>query len=163
MTNLTTTFHIRNYYSLIRILLLTMKKEDLSTIFLMDEGIESLLIKNARIYDKYEDFLNSCVSKRYTKSRIQRTLIHLMNHTTKKEVNELPPVRYLRILAYNKKSKEYLKQIKENVTIVSKIAQMPEIYKNMEIKSTHVYAYPLNETDKNKFIKKELQPPIYIK
>lgn len=163
MKSLSSTFHIRNYYSLIRILLLTMKKEELHTLFLMDEGIENLFIKNAKKYDTYEDFINASVSKRYTKSRIQRTLIHLMNHTTKEEVNHLPPIQYLRVLAYNDKGKILLRSLKEEILIVSKISQMPEVYKNMEIKASHVYAYPLEETKKNEFIKKELQAPIYVK
>ena len=64
----------KDLYPYIRRLLFTMKKEELSKIFLVSEGIENLLYENAVKYDDYESFLSASISKRYTRSRIQRSL-----------------------------------------------------------------------------------------
>lgn len=163
MKDLDDTFKMEHYYPFIKMLLLTTPKEVLSTYFLMDEGIENNLIKNAKIANTYDEFLSLCISKRYTKAKIQRTLIHLMCQTTKEEVNTLPPINCLRILAYNDKGKKYLKYLKEkDVNIASRFNQISEPYRSMELKASYVYAYPLDIQKQNEWLKKELQPPIYI-
>lgn len=145
----------RNYYSFIR-LLLTQDVSYLKSLFMMDEGIENLFIKNISKYDNYDDFLESCVSKKYTKSRINRTLIHLLNSTTKKCINELPIIDFIRVLSFNNIGRSYLKTLKD-INVVSKLAQLPSPFKEIEIKSNIIYN--LNKTNKIK----ETIYPIYIK
>ena len=160
---LTNDFAMKHYYPYIQTLLCTLDKEYLSQLFLMDEGIENHLIKQAKQHHNFEDFLGACTSKRYTKSKIRRTLIHLMNQTTKKQVNTLPPLQHIRILAFNDKGRKYLKELKKHVHIASKFTQIPKIYREMELKAAHVYAYPLNYEAKQSMLSFELQSAIYIK
>ncbi len=164
MQKLTATFAMNRYYPLIKALLTTMTPEALSKLFLMDEGIENNLIKNIRIANNYEDFISSCVSKRYTRSRIQRTLIHLMMQTTKVQADSLPAITCLRVLAYNEKGKQYLKQLSKNeeVTIASKFTQVPKPYREMELRAANIYAYPLSNREQIKLVQSELQRPIYV-
>lgn len=164
MHNLTDRHHMKHYYPLIRAMLLSADSDDLKKLFLMDEGIENNLIKNARIAKDYDEFLSLCISKRYTKAKIQRTLIQLLHQTKKETVNNLPPMNTLRVLAYNEKGKQYMKQLKKmGVPIASRFNQIPLPYRQMEMKAAHIYAYPLNNDNYQKEIEKELQPPIYIR
>ena len=164
MKNLTKDFIMENYYPFIRMILSTTPPETLSTYLLMDEGIENNLIKNAKVANDYEAFIEACVSKRYTRSKIQRTLIHLMMQTTKEQADTIPPMDTLRVLAYNDTGKQYLKELKkQEVSIASRFNQVPEIYREMEIKAAHVYSYPLSVEKQNDWLKKELQSPIYVK
>ncbi|MDE6476136.1 MAG: nucleotidyltransferase family protein [Erysipelotrichaceae bacterium] len=156
-------FSMKHYYPYIQTLLCTLDKQYLSQLFLMDEGIENHLIKQAKLHQNFDDFLNACISKRYTKSKIRRTLIHLMTQTTKHQVNSLPPLQHLRILAFNDKGRKYLKELKEQVHIASKFTQIPKEYREMELKAAHVYAYPLNDENKQSILASELQSAIYIK
>lgn len=164
MHNLKATFSMEKYYPLIKALLTTMTPEALRKLFLMDEGIENNFIKNIKTANNYEDFITSCISKRYTRSRIQRTLIHLMMQTTKQQVDSLQPISHLRVLAYNEKGKQYLKQLSknENVVIASKFTQIPKEYREMELKAANIYAYPLSNREQIKMTQAELQRPIYI-
>lgn len=163
MKELKDTFQMKHYYPYIKTLLLTSDSKMLSSYFLMDEGIEYNLIKNCKIATSYEEFLTLCTSKRYTKASIQRTLVHLLNQTTKDLVNNLPPIHYLRILAFNETGKQYLNQLKEDTTIAAKFAKIPEPYRTMELKAAQVYAYPLAIDKQKAMIELELQPPLYIK
>ncbi len=150
---------IEDFYPLIQSLLLTLSPSYLQTLFLMDEGIENLLIKNAQC-TSFHDFLNQSVSKKYTQSRIQRTCIHLLNQTTKKQVNELPIPNYVRVLAANEAGKKYLKTIP--CTVASRFNQIPKAYRDMEMKAAYVYASMKSEEKRKKCKEEELQPPIFL-
>lgn len=163
--HLQTTFLFPHYYPLIQTLLTTLPSSYLSSLFLMEEGIEHLFIKKAKECASLEDFLAACISKRYTRSRIQRTLIHLLHQTSKEQMNALPLLKHLRILAFNDVGKAYLAQLskKEDVLLASRFRQIPEPYRSIELKSTYTYAYPLSLESRQAMAKKELQPPLYLK
>lgn len=149
-----------DYYQIIRNILFTHSSKQLSEIFLVSEGIENMLKENAIKYDNYEDFINNCVSRRYTKSRIQRILLQILNNVTKQDVNSLGPMDYVRVLGFSSKGQELLKQLKENVNIVTQFKNIPEEYKNIEWKTSLVYSSMLNKP--NDYIKQELKGPIII-
>ena len=148
-------------YPYIRRLLITSDKNDLKEIFMVSEGIENLLKDNAYKYDNYDDFITASVSRRYTRSRVQRILMHIANQIKKEDVAHLPDNDYVRVLGFNKKGQQYLKQIKENVNIVTQFKNIPEPYKTMEWKANCLYATLLK--DPNAYMKRELQGPIIKK
>ncbi|WP_416755597.1 nucleotidyltransferase [Mycoplasma sp. VS42A] len=45
---------------------------------LVDEGIENLFKKQVKLNNDYNSFIDACVSKRYTRSRIQRTYLSIL-------------------------------------------------------------------------------------
>ena len=163
MENLSDTFKMEYYYPYIKMLLLTTHSKKLKKLFLMDEGIENNMIKNCKLANSYEAFLNLCISKRYTKASIQRTLVHLINQTYKEDADSLPSLNHVRILAFNQKGKKYLHSLKEELVIASKFNQIPSPFKEMELKATQVYAYPLPISKQKEMVASELQPPMYIK
>ena len=66
---------IEDLYSKFQQIVFSSSSSELSQILLMDEGMENLFKKN--IYaDSYSKFVNLCVSKRYTKSRIKRVILY---------------------------------------------------------------------------------------
>ncbi len=150
------------YYPYFKTLLMTMDKQELSQLFMMDEGIENLFLKQALNHD-FEGFLQATVSKRYTRSKIQRTMLHLMMQTKKSQINALPTCNYLRVLACNEKGRAYLKQLKkQGIPIVSRFATLPEPFKTFEMKSAVLYAYPLSEIKRQALLERELQGPVII-
>ncbi len=137
-----------DYYPLLRYLLLTTPAAELHDRFLVSEGIENLFKKEAIRNDSYKDFINSCTTRRYTTSRIQRTLVHILAGTTTKEKNELPNLDYLRILAYNQKGQQYLHELRnKKIQIANKFIQIPLPYRNLEYKATLAYAFPQAKQD----------------
>ncbi|MBQ9986885.1 MAG: nucleotidyltransferase family protein [Erysipelotrichales bacterium] len=118
------------YYPYIQLLLFTLPQEYLSNIFLMNEGIENLLAKNAREYATYTEFLEHNITKKYTKARIQRTLWHLLLQTSQEESEMLMKLSFVRVLAADEKGLAYLNSIKksEGLQLVSKFSALPEEY-----------------------------------
>ena len=148
----------KDLYPYIRKLLFTMDKEELSQIFLMSEGIENLLKQNALHHDDYEGFVNASISRRYTRSRIQRILLQLCLHITKKEAEGLEDPDYIRVLGFNDKGRKLLKDLKEDLEIVTLFKNTPEPYKQIELKSDLLYASLLK--DPSAYIKRQLQGPV---
>lgn len=149
------------YYPLIQAQLLTLSPTYLKTLFLMDEGIENQLRVQADQHDSWEAFLAACTSKRYTTSRIRRTLLHLLHHTTKEAINTLPPLSHIRVLGFNATGRAYLKELrqKEDLQIAVRISQLPQPYRQMELKSAQVYSFLHQRKEE---VAKELQPPIRL-
>ena len=150
---------LKDFYPMIQLLLFTLPKDSLKELFLMDEGIENLLIKNAQA-SSFEEFMNHSISKKYTRSRIQRTCIHLLNQTTKKQVNELSLPDSVRILGANDKGRQYLR--KSDFLYASKFNQIEEAYRQMEYKATCLYSLALPEHLREDFRKRELEAPIFL-
>lgn len=147
-------------YPYIRNILFTHSSEQLSNIFLVSEGIENLLKENAVKYNNYEDFINNSVSRRYTKSRIQRILLQIVNNITKDEVKNLPNNDYIRVLGFNSKGQKLLKTLKEETNIVTQFKNIPTAYKDIEWKASLTYSNLLK--DSQDYIKQELKGPIII-
>ena len=141
-------------YPYLRRLLMTMDKEELSEFFLVSEGIENLLKVNAIKYDRYEDFMNASISRRYTRSRIQRVLIHIACHILKTDVNNLPELSYIRVLGFNQTGQNYLKQIKKTTSIITQFKNIPAPYKQIEWKTELLYS--TLKKDPQAYIKRQL-------
>lgn len=149
-------------YDYLRKILITRTKKELQEIFLVSEGIEGLLIKNAYKYNTYEEFLENSISKRYTKSRIQRVIMNIINNITKDDVKSLPPLNYVRVLGFNTKGQKYLKSLKDNsYKIVTQFKNIPSPYKDIEWKVSQIYASLLKKP--NEYLIKELKGPIIKK
>ena len=117
----------------------------------MDEGIEAWLCKQAKEHAKWDTFLSACICKRYTASRIKRTLLHLLLQMQRDSY----PIDHLRVLAFNAKGKAWLKQLKDKTAIAVKFAQLPVAYRRLYEKSAYLYDY--TEVVANDSVKKEWQ------
>lgn len=147
-------------YQYIRNILFTRSCLELSNIFLVSEGIENLLKTNAIKYDNYEDFIENSVSRRYTRSRIQRILLHIANNITKDEIASLPDMNYVRVLGFNSKGQELIRTLKDKTNIVTQFKNIPEPYKNIEWKTSLVYSSLTSKP--SEYIKQELKGPIIV-
>ena len=132
----------------------------LKNIFLVEEGIENKL-KDIYKYNNLEDFINYLISKRYTRSRIQRILLYVlfniskdMMHTIK--VNE---PAFIRVLGYNDTGLTYLKQIKKDVSIYTNIKNNQNDILDITIKISKILDLIYDQN----LLSLEQSKPIYIK
>ena len=144
-------------YPYVKTLLLTTPVQQLSESFLMDEGIENHLVKQANAYDNYADFINAAVTKRYTRSRIQRTLCHLLVHNTKEDMKNLPQLDRIRPLWFNDAGQQYIKQLqKDGLIVANHFTQNIKQYRELEYKAAIVYAMTLDEKDRETITRGEI-------
>ena len=97
--------------------------EELRSICGMVEGLEHKLIRAARSTSTFDELIGSMVSRRYTRSRLQRLAIHVMMCLTTDLVREFDGEVYIRPLAFNEWGRKLLRAIKGSVPIVTKAAQ----------------------------------------
>ncbi len=80
----------------------------------IETGLENRLYECAQKYSNFDDFFENLMTKRYTKGRIQRVLIHILLGLTEeltKEVKESVP--YVRVMGFSENGQKYLSQLKK--------------------------------------------------
>lgn len=151
LVSLENAVQISDFYSLIRYRLISSTSQELSKIFMVSEGIENKFKKHALECPTYDEFLDNCVSRRYSKSRIQRILMHILLNHTQEQVLSLGELNHLRILGFTKKGREYIKETK--LTIKTKAQDIPKDYFSIEVNATAIYSLISKEKD---LLKKEV-------
>ncbi|MCI8609183.1 MAG: nucleotidyltransferase [Firmicutes bacterium] len=115
-----------------------MSGEDLDRMAAGGEGLGNKIKREIRRCSNLEELIDALKSKRYTQTRIQRFLAHILLGITKETVEEA--VLYARVLAFNETGSRYLKQVKKSgcckIPIITNInketALYPDIKKTLE-------------------------------
>ena len=86
--------------------------EELNKVFGAEEGLGSKLKDGFRYASDYEGLIDLLKSKRYTRTRIQRVLVHFLSGLTREKMKTMKP--YIRVLAFNEKGARHLKELKKS-------------------------------------------------
>ncbi len=152
---------LADYFPLMRMILLSHSAEDLSKLFLMDEGIENHLKDSAESALDFTDFLEKAVTRRYTRSRIQRTLLMMLLYIKKEEVALLPELDTLYVLGFNDRGRQYLKECEEKgIKTAVRYNRQPIPYRRIQYKAAQLYS--LFRDDRETFLKREIQGPVIL-
>ena len=140
---------LKNYEKEILYVLRRCTTEELANIADVTEGIENLLKKATNEGMELENIIDILKTKRYTRTRIHRILLHTLLNVTKSDVeNYKYNPQYIRVLGFNKTGEKILSQIHNNsnlpvVTSVSKFLKNanPTSKKMLEkdIMATNIY------------------------
>ncbi len=114
-----------------------MTDSDLSRYLTVDEGIENRLKEKINEAKNVEDFIKSIKTKRYTYNKICRMLIHILVGVPR-DINKLASIEYIKILGFNKKGRDYLHNLKEDLDVA--LLPIPNTYTyKYEILAAQVY------------------------
>lgn len=156
--------YIEYFFKFIKTILLTQNSNDLKVNALFAEGIENNLKKQAALYYNYDDFISGAVSKRYTKARIQRTLVAMLSQVKQADLDNLPELNQLRALGFNQIGQDYIRYLSQHkVNVVTKFNKLNKTYRDLELKSTAVYITFLKNEFQKYLWDKEFQGPIIYK
>lgn len=86
--------------------------EELNFIFGAEEGLGNIMKNRVRYWKSYEDIVDDLKSRRYTRTRIERVLVHTLLGIKREDM--LCASKYIRVLAFDKKGSMYLKQVKKS-------------------------------------------------
>lgn len=156
------------YFPLLRYKILTSSTDDLANIHGMEEGIEHRLKQKIKQSVSFSELIHHLKTKRYTTTRLQRILTHLLTNTTKAEItnyinnNQIP---YLRILGFNQHGKDYLQHIKKaiEVPVHSRLTRDNAADLHLDERASLAYYACLPATTGEKLRKAEFQLPIQVK
>lgn len=135
------------FYPFLRLLILRDQPKRLARIADVTEGIENLMYRSALQHDDFDGFMNAVKSKRYTWTRIQRMLTHILTGYTSSQRAMIESPSYLRLLGMNKDGRRYLNQYKNDfkLPLVSKVSAFSNDTLDLEIHTTNMYALGMNE------------------
>ena len=109
--------------------------------------------------------LQLLTNKRYTSSRVLRTLIHILVNDTSGS-RDYEEISYLRLLGTNTKGRQILKELKKNthLPIITGYSGFSHPHLDLEMSATKVYHLSTPLAQREKEIQKEYtNPPIIFK
>lgn len=143
-------YFLDDLFPYLRYKILTTSKESLKQLHLVDEGIENLLKEKILISNNMEQLITNLSSKRYTRSRIQRMLIHILMNNTKNRIIDAMQVNYIRVLKMNKNGQAYLNKIKKDCKykLVTNFSSYAHPALDIEFKATKLLSCLSNNPNK---------------
>ena len=154
------------YWDLLKFRLLQTNQDELRNIYEVEEGIENRILQLAVKCESFTQFMQELKTKRYTWTRLQRTLTHILTHSTKTEMSmDEEKVSYLRLLGMSENGRTYLNQYKKKspIPIVTKRATCNHPQIEIDSRAARIYALGLPEKNRQLAIDLEFsQKPIYI-
>lgn len=131
-----------SFYPFLRFSILRDGPARLSAIADISEGIENLIYRAAQKNDTFQPFMNDIKSKRYTWTRIQRMLTHILTGFTKEMRSKIDDPSYLRLLGMTDKGRSYLSGKKKDLPLplISKVAAFSNPSLDMDIQASDIYA-----------------------
>lgn len=150
------------FFNYLKTLLTIYNDDHFKNIYLVDEGIENHLIKSINKAINYDDFIKIAVTRRYTKARIERTIINIMLNIKKNDINNFKDLNFIRVLGFNQKARLYLKELKKDIIVATNYNQIPLTFRDLFYKSAILYTHNLEYDLKEKILKQEVSGPIII-
>ncbi len=146
-----------NLFNYLKFKILT--DQNLANYLDVDEGIEFRILKFINESSSIEELIENIKTKRYTYNKINRMLLHIMIGLTKED-NKKAELNYVKILGFNNKGQNYLKDIRKDINLPTTVDKDSLIYQ-YELKAVYLYELATkkktNEFDlKNIPIKKDI-------
>ncbi|MBX0356555.1 nucleotidyltransferase [Halobacillus sp. Nhm2S1] len=153
------------YFHLLQYKIMTMEESTLRCFHGVDEGLEYRLKRTIKEAATFHQFISSLKTKRYTWTRLQRTLAHILVGTDKQEarvlLRETPPP-YARILGMSDTGKKYLSGIKKETSIplITQPQQLEHEMLDLEARAAAAYYSVLSPERRVDQLKREYGPPV---
>lgn len=117
--------NLNNFSTILQYKLLT-HANNLDQFLDVDEGLENRLLKSASTKHYIDDIISDIKTKRYTKTKLQRMITHILLDIKKTDLINYPTPPYVRILGFRHGSQELLKDIKD-LPLITNIKNAPYI------------------------------------
>lgn len=138
-----------DFFDLIKYKILSLGKAGLKNIYDVNEGLENRIYDMANIATDYQELVNSISTKRYSKKKIQRILLHILTNTTKADYNEFFGTKVFRILAAKEDKASIIREInnQSNITLVPVLNSKTSGYFVHDIKVSRIYNLKAQQED----------------
>ena len=138
-----------NYFNLLKYKIIS--SNDLTIYNLVDSGMETKLKKEILNSYSFDELINKVKSKNATYAKISRILIYILCDYTKDMAKEFKEIKYIRLLGFSNKGRDYLNKIKKDIDIpiISKFTREKDKMLEYEYKITKIYSLVFDK-DKSK-------------
>ena len=150
-----TTNYEERYYNFLKYKLIS-EIDELDKYLDVSEGLDKRIKKFILKSNNKEELINNIKTKRYTYNRLNRMFLHIMTNLKKEDVNRLKRINYIKILGFNNKGRDHLKEIKKEglIPIITNYSEIEDDVLNYELQVTFLYNFI---TDQEYLNQKELK------
>lgn len=133
---------LNDYTSILSYILCTKSPSEISEYADITEGLENRILNTE--FNSIDELITKIKTKRYTYSKLQKAMLHIILGVTKKEQQADP--KYIRVLGFRKDKKYLLKELTEKASlpVIMNVKENENLLKR-EIISTDIYNIPLNK------------------
>jgi predicted nucleotidyltransferase len=156
-----------NYWTILQYKLLASSREELKDIYEIEEGIENRMRECVKTSTSFKEFMTKLKTKRYTWTRLQRMLLHILTNTRKEEMRSrhISP-SYIRLLGMNKTGREFIHSKKKEMPLplISKLSSANQSEIELDVRAAEIFSLGLkNAAARKKLLHQEWsQPPVII-
>ena len=138
-----------DFFDLIKYKIFSLGKVGLKNIYDVNEGLENRIYDMANIATDYQELVNSISTKRYSKKKIQRILLHILTNTTNDDYNEFFGTKVFRVLAAKEDKASIIREInnQSNITLVPVLNSKTSGYFVHDIKVSRIYNLKAQQED----------------
>lgn len=158
-----------SFASPLRHLLLTRTASELRAFHDMNEGLENRLLHVMPELERFtvEHLLQTVKSKRYTRTRLQRLLLHLLLGHSKEELNSSVLAEgpsYIRVLGFRESGRALLKQMKQSASlpVVTRPALCSHPQFVRDVQAAAAYAGAFRHPLRSDLYRDYLEPPVRV-
>lgn len=154
-----------HYFPLLQYRISTMSEEELRTIQGIEEGLEYRFKQTINHASTFQEWMNLIKTKRYTWTRLQRTITHILTNTKSKDIediNALNQAPYVRLLGMTQTGQDYISRRKKDMEcpLVSQLHKGDHSYLSIEERAVDSYLSMFKPDIKRERRKREFMPPI---
>lgn len=130
---------LNDYSEALHYILRTASAEDLTKYADVTEGIENRIKKNA-LNREITDIINVIKTKRYTYTRLNRAILHILLQITKEQQDTENGIKYIRVLGFRRESDDLLAELTQKASVpVITNAKSSEKFLRTESRATDLY------------------------
>jgi len=117
----------------------------------ISEGIDKRIKKFILKSKNYDELIENIKTKRYTYNRLNRMFIHILTNYTKEKSMNFKRINYIKILGFNKKGSELIKEIKNEafIPIITNYSDLDDEILNYELQVAFIYNMIMNKEEDN--------------
>lgn len=147
-------FQLENYFPFLKYKILS--SDDLTIYNDINDNLANRIKKSIINSQSLEELISTIKTKKYTYNRIKRILLFILIDF-KKIDNDLI-LKYIRVLGFDKKGKDYLKKIKHitKLPIITNYSNSNGLL-NFEDKINNILSLVLNKDEQKEFVTKDLK------
>ncbi|MFA9557345.1 nucleotidyltransferase [Evansella sp. AB-rgal1] len=139
--------HWEKYFPFLQHRIITATVSELHAIYECEEGLEYRLKDAMTKVNSFQTFMEEVKTKRYTWTRLQRLLVHILLNTTKEFMNEYcTPLQpsYLRLLGMSEEGRAYLSSVKKqlSVPLVTRASEWDHPILKKDITASQIHGLP---------------------
>ena len=117
----------------------------------VSEGIDKRIKKFILKSQSYNELIENIKTKRYTYNRLNRMFIHILSNYTKEKSKKYKHITYIKVLGFNHKGSELIKEIKAEdfIPIITNYSDLDDETLDYELQVAFIYNMIMEKEEDN--------------